>query len=142
MVDLKARLEDTRTSESEVEILRRKNREGEEAMGRALDDSRRENDSLRARLKELTVTLGSAEGSISVKEAQLRKKDEKIRLLEEEVALEKNKQVSAELDLKKLAMEYELLQKSKNEEIAILEKAKLSLESTQSASANATVRRL
>ena len=88
------------------------------------------------------MTLGSAEGSISVKEAQLRKKDEKIRLLEEEVALEKNKQVSAELDLKKLAMEYELLQKSKNEEIAILEKAKLSLESTQSASANATVRRL
>ena len=114
MVDLKARLEDTRTSESEIEVIKRRNREEEEALTRALEDSRRENDNLRTRIKELTVTLGSAEGSLSGKEAQLRKKDDKIRLLEEEITIEKSKLVSLELDLKKLRMEYELMERSKN----------------------------
>ena len=51
VVDLKAKLEDTKSSQSEVDILKRKKREGEEAMSRALEDSRRENDHLRARVK-------------------------------------------------------------------------------------------
>ena len=142
VVDLKAKLEDTKSSQSEVDILKRKKKEGEEAMSRALEDSRRENDHLRARIKELTVTLGSAEGNLSVKEAQLRKKDQKIRLLGEQIALERDKQVSAQLDLKKLHMQYELLEKSKNQQVLILEKAKSSLEQTQNATTNVVIKRL
>jgi hypothetical protein len=46
---------------------------------------------------------------VNIKELQLRKKDEKVRLCEEEIQLERTRYKSLELDVKKLRMEYELL---------------------------------
>ncbi len=36
------------------------------------------------KVKELIISMGKVEGAVNVKEVQLRKKDEKIKVLEEE----------------------------------------------------------
>jgi hypothetical protein len=79
-----------------------------------LEEYKKDNETLRAKVKELTLSIGTLEGSLGVKEVQLKKKEEKAKLLEEEVHLERNKYFSLELDLKKLKMEYDILEKSKN----------------------------
>lgn len=52
-------------------------------MSRALEDSRKEYESYKIKSKENINAIGSLEGELAINTLQLKKKDERIRILEE-----------------------------------------------------------
>lgn len=84
ILELKSKMESNKMAELENDAVLKKSKENESALQRHMEDLKRENESLKAKVKEMMVSLGNLEGAVNVKEMQLRKKDERIKILEEE----------------------------------------------------------
>ena len=72
--------------------------------------------------KEATASLGSLEGEVAIGHLQIKKKEERVRALEEEIFLDKNKFCNLELDLKKQRLEYEMMERNQKEELQLLQR--------------------
>ena len=99
-----------------------------ESLTRALEENRRDHESYKTKSKENINSIGSLEGEIAINHLQLKKKEERIRILEEEIYLEKNKFCNLELDLKKYKLEAEMFERNHKEELSLLQRRLMTAE--------------
>lgn len=59
LLEIRSKMEANKTNESEQSMAVRRSKENEESLQRLLEDSRRENENLKARVRELVASVGN-----------------------------------------------------------------------------------
>jgi predicted nucleic acid-binding Zn-ribbon protein len=122
VADLRNRQDSREVAQEDHEIDLRRYREEIESLKRAFKDSQQECESHKVKVKQVTTSLGSLEGELAILHLQLKKKEDRIRALEEEIYLEKNRFCNLELDLKKNRLEAELVERNYKDELTLLQR--------------------
>lgn len=94
----------------------------EQELASEMERVKHDNDKLAQKVKDMSEKIRSLENDLSAKDKEIKQGFDEQRQLHELIRIEKDKYLHLEIQCKSLKMEYDLLEKDKNNEISRMNK--------------------